>query len=74
MQFTEHFVDLLAEFHILTCVKVKFRVGVINATTDYEKNKATMRYEYKNVDKFIRYLYLTPSFHNPLYKKNIYKS
>lgn len=74
MQFIEHFVDLLAEFHLLTCVIVKFRVRVINATNGYEKNKARMRYKYKHADKFIKYLYLTPLFHNPLNKENVSKS
>lgn len=76
MPFTEHFVDLLAEFHLVTCVIVKFRMGVINATTSngYEKNKARMRYIYKHVDKLIKYLYLTPLFHNQLYKENVSKS
>lgn len=74
MQFTEHLVYLLAEFHLLTCVIVKFRVGVINATNGYAKNRARMRYKYKHVDKFIKYLYLTPLFHNPLYKEKVSKS
>lgn len=51
-------------------------VEIINATTSngYDKNKARMRYKYIHVDKFIKYLYLTPLFHNPLYKENVSKS
>lgn len=68
MHFTEHLVYLMAEFYLVTVI-VNFRVGVINATKGYKKNRARMRYKYKHVDKYIKYL--TPLFHNSLYDENV---